>query len=240
MYNVDYALISTIILNKNLKHEKCTLCPDLIKQYQGSNSNLSNFIINSLSQYELAKYIKSNENYIKIKDKRVSFHYKPKDMVYADLGSNVTGEYSYERLCVVIKSGNEKIFIVPCSTSKNAHDKQGNLYPDYLIGKTADGFPQDSVILLKDARWISKARVLKKSPNKIAPEVFSDIYNKLFAGIFTNKYDELELKKKEIETLKGQITRLEQEKYVVSLDLQKANDELKEYNLLLEHVTSPD
>ena len=58
--------------------------------------------------------------------------------------------------------------------------------------------------------------------------------------VFTNKYDELELKKKEIETLKGQITRLEQEKYVVSLDLQKANDELKEYNLLLEHVTSPD
>lgn len=239
MYKIDHELLASIRADKQNKQVKCTECPELLKQFGFTSSNLSEFIENEFVKHELAKYIKSNEYYISFKKQNSGFHYKPKDIVYADLGMNFRGEYSYERPCVVLKEGNEKIFIVPCSTSKHPYDRSGNLYPDYKVGHIHEGFAKDTVIILKDARWISKARVLSKHNNKVSPDLFKEIYDAVFSDIFDKKqkeFSELAVRLNDVEKQNADLIRQNES---LNGDLEKVQKQLEELMLLLDDKTSP-
>ena len=71
----------------------------------------------------------------------------------------------------------------PCSSSKitKVYDKQSNLLKEYIIGKKdIDGFTKDTVLILNEAKWINKSRVLMFTKKKISQELYKEMYEKTF------------------------------------------------------------
>ena len=100
--------------------------------------------------------------------------YSKREIVFVELGANIGNELSYEHFCVVLESYKDKIFVVPCSSSKitKVYDKQSNLLKEYIIGKKdMDGFTKDTVLILNEAKWINKSRVLMFTKKKISQEL---------------------------------------------------------------------
>ena len=61
--------------------------------------------------------------------------------------------------------------------------KSGNIYPEFEVGTTNDGFQRNTVVMLYEAKYIDKNRVISKL-GKTTNQFFDKIYNKLFEQIF--------------------------------------------------------
>lgn len=55
-----------------------------------------------------------------------------------------------------------------------------------MIGKTKDGFAKNTVIMLEEARYVDKNRVISNL-GKVTNEFFDELYNKVFGHIFESK-----------------------------------------------------
>jgi len=225
MEQINLAYLESIRQDRQNKTIDCKDCSETMLQYFYTIHNLFKFIKNTFKNFELALWIKSNEVFIKRKNTFHSNDYSIRDIVWVDFGSNVGGELSYEHPCIIVKNEFDKVFVIPCSSSKlsKAYDRTGNLYPEFMIGKRTDGFSKNTAIILNNAKWISKSRILKKHNQRVSKTLYNDIYNKLFAMIFEPKARLLDITKKSLK-----------EKETANINLSEENDLLKEANRLLQ------
>lgn len=186
--------------NKGFIKKSCKI----ILEFSYTLNNLFKFAKTQFNNYEMALWIKYNEIYIQRKKSYFSDGLTFRDIVWVDFGANIGNELSYEHLCVVVAEQKENVFVIPCSSSriKKAYIKNTNiLYPEYMIGEKCDGFNKKTVLILNNAKWISKSRVIRKHGRKLSKTLYTDVYNKLFSMIFEPKQRELKTKVSIIENL---------------------------------------
>lgn len=146
------------------------------------------FKLTKQSAYEIALWIESNEKHLSASQQDNFTRYNLGEILLVDLGwNNYNREFAYIHPVVVIKETSTKIFIVPCSSGKPRKDKNGNIYPEFEIGTPADGFQKNTVVMLYEAKYIDKNRVISKL-GKTSNAFFNKIYNKLFEQIFEPIY----------------------------------------------------
>jgi mRNA-degrading endonuclease toxin of MazEF toxin-antitoxin module len=192
-------------------------------QFVYSKSNLFKYIKDCFKKYELALWIKSNEFYIKRKGTFHSNQYYSRDIIWVDLGSNIGNELSYEHPCIVIKNDYEKVFVVPCSSSKlkNIYNKKGDLFPEYMLGDVTDGFTSQTTIILNNAKWISKSRILKKHNKQMSKVLFDKMYEKVFGMIFESRQYTITKLNERIKELEEQINKLKEDNEKLKVDNDK-------------------
>lgn len=148
------------------------------------------FNLTKKSSYEIALWIESNEKHLFASRNNNLKKYKLGDIVLVDLGWNIyNGEFSYIHPAIIIKQTPAKVFIVPC-TSSNKKYKKVKKYPEYEIGNFKDGFKKDSIVMLYEAKYVDKNRIISIL-GRTSKEFFDKIYNKLFMQIFEPIYYKL-------------------------------------------------
>ncbi len=229
MRNLNHKLIRDVLDEKD-KDTDCTQCPELISEYEFIINQLETLIKNRFKKHELAQWINATNWYITLKEEyRKNYDYKVRSIVYAELGTNIGNELSYEHLAVVLKTGNVKVFIVPCSSSDNAKKRLKANDQDYILGTVSAGFPKDTVLHIKDARWISKARIKDTTrPSKVQPELFDEIYNRVFKDIFNTKHLLIEKQDKLIEVLVNERDNLISNMASLNMEIESLSRKLKD------------
>ena len=153
-------------------------------------TSLRNYEFNLLekSAYEIALWIESNEKHLSASQQNNFTKYYLGDILLVDLGwNNYDREFAFIHPAIVIKETTTKIFIVPCSSSIPRRDKNGDIYPEFEVGTCNDGFQKNTVVMLYEAKYIDKNRVISRL-GKTSPQFFNKIYNKLFEQIFEPIY----------------------------------------------------
>ena len=149
-------------------------------------TSLKNYEVKLIKQsaYEIALWIESNEKHLAASQKNNFTKYSLGEILLVDLGwNNYDREFAYIHPAIVIKETATKIFIVPCSSGIPRKDRNGNIYPEFEVGTTNDGFQRKTVIMLYEARYIDKNRVISRL-GKTSKQFFDKIYVKLFEQIF--------------------------------------------------------
>lgn len=182
--NINKNIINLIKRNdtkyKNIKfiHDE-----QLQKEFFTSLKNYE-FKLTEQSAYEIALWIESNEKHLSSSKQNNFTRYSLGEILLVDLGcNNYDREFAYIHPAIVIKETPTKIFIVPCSSGIPRKDKNGNIYPEFEVGTSLDGFQKDTVVMLYEAKYIDKNRVISKL-GKTSNQFFDKIYNKLFEQIF--------------------------------------------------------
>lgn len=142
------------------------------------------FKLTKQSAYEIALWIESNEKHLSASQQNNFTKYDLGEILLVDLGwNNYDREFAYIHPAIVIKETYTKIFIVPCSSGTPRKDKKGNIYPEFEVGTPKDGFQRNTIVMLYEAKYIDKNRVISKL-GKTSNQFFDKIYNKLFEQIF--------------------------------------------------------
>lgn len=214
MEQLDLQFIGTEEAKKE-KRNKLHENKSLLGQFLLLQNNLFKFIKN-FSCYEFCLWLKYKTLYIDRKSTFSTQKYKKGDLIYVELGANIANELSYIHPCVVLENKQQDLFVIPCSSSKlsKAYDKNGNLFPEYLVGEPSDGFYRKTVLILNNVKWISKTRVVKNMGTINAP-----FLKKIFEETFTFNYpmqsfilNKLDKKNKENEEKIKELTKIIEEK----------------------------
>lgn len=190
--NIDQNLINHVKNNENkYKNEKMNNNMLLEKEFYTSFKNYEKHLIKKTS-YETALWIESNEKHLTSIGKSNSTKYKSGQIVLIDLGwNNYDNEFAYIHPAVIVKNTYDRVFIVPCTSRKARKDKNGNVFPEYIIGTVNDGFEKESVLMLNEARFVDKNGIISKI-GLVTNDFYDKIYNKLFNQLFESKYYEIE------------------------------------------------
>lgn len=212
LYKINNAHLELVLDDKGNRNKNANECDTTMMQFIYTQSNTLEEITAKFDKYQLALWVKSNELYLEKRIKQISTRYDPRDIILVDLGYNVNGELSYEHPCVIIKSNYDKVFVVPCSSSKlkRIYNKSdGKMYPEYLKGTSVDGFTYSTALLIDNAKWISKSRIIKKYQRRITPDFFNILYNKVFGYVFEPKQYQMTKQQVIINELQDKIKKLE-------------------------------
>ncbi len=228
MRNLNYKLIKEALKEKD-KTTPCTECEELLSEFELIIIQLKTLITNRFKKHELAQWINAINWYITLKEEHKHYDYKIRSIVYVELGTNIGNEMSYEHLAVVLKSGNDKVFIVPCSSSDNAKERMSKNDEDYMLGTTAMGFPKETVIHIKEAKWISKTRVKDNNrPPRVHPDLFDKIYERVFKDIFKSQYTLVKQQALRIEQLLTENNRLISNMVILNMEVDHITSQLNE------------
>ena len=105
--------------------------------------------------------------------------------------NNYDREFAYIHPAVIVKNTFDRVFIVPCTSRNPRVDKDGKVFPEYMTAKIKDGFEKKSVLMLNEAKFVDKNRVVSKI-GKVTKEFYDKLYNELFRQLFESKYYEIE------------------------------------------------
>lgn len=182
--NINKNIINIIKRNDSkFKNIKFMHDDQLKKEFFTSLKNYE-FKLTEQSAYEIALWIESNEKHLSASQQNNFTKYSLGEILLVDLGwNNYDREFAYIHPAIVIKETATKIFIVPCSSGLPRKDKNGNIYPEFEIGTVNDGFQRNTVVMLYEAKYIDKNRVISRL-GKTSDQFFNKIYNKLFEQIF--------------------------------------------------------
>lgn len=186
--NIDKNIINFIKGNDS-KFKNLKLMDDekLKKEFFTSFKNYE-LKLSTESAYEIALWIESNEKHLSASKQNNFTKYRLGEIILVDLGwNNYDREFAYIHPAIVINETPTKIFIVPCSSGSPRKDKKGNIYPEFEIGTSKDGFEKDTVVMLYEAKYIDKNRVISRL-GKTSKQFFEKIYNKLFQQLFEPIY----------------------------------------------------
>ena len=177
--------IINLVKRNDVKFKNIKFMQDekLKKEFFTSLKNYE-FKLTEQSAYEIALWIESNEKHLSASQQNNFTKYNLGEILLVDLGwNNYDIEFAYIHPAIVIKETYTKIFIVPCSSSTPRKDKEGNIYPEFEVGTPNDGFQRNTIVMLYEAKYIDKNRVISKL-GKTSNQFFDKVYNKLFEQIF--------------------------------------------------------
>lgn len=239
MEKIDYSLLHQLKQDSNNKNIKSKENHKAMLQFFYSQNNIFKYIKANFYVYELALWIKSKTNYIERKNSKNTTNYSPRNILYIDLGHNIGSELSYEHVCIVIKAEYDKLFVVPCSSSRvnrAINPKTNNLFPEYILGETTDGFSKKTVLLINEAKWLSKNRVISNTGKSISKTLFKTIYDETFNYIFKPKQRQIEVLEKIKNEQKNIINDLTKDNLLKEKEIEVLKTELKELKENLENL----
>jgi hypothetical protein len=130
-----------------------------------------------------------------------------------------------------------RIFVVPCTSQAAKRDVSGNLFPELMEGTVTDGFEKTTTVMLTEARFIDKARVISEV-GIVKNPFYNDLYNRLFERLFESrsfsikKLKELnDLKDNELIKIKNEYSALNNELNIIKEKKEKLT---REYNIIKE------
>lgn len=238
---IDKNHLDSVTQDTNSKNKKAVDCSNTMLQFFYLKKNIFYYIKKWFTLHELALWIKSIDTYLKKKHMHVTQKYEKGDIVLVELGSNIGGDLSYQHPCVVIQNQYDKVFVVPCSSSKvsKAYNKKtGKLHDEYIIAETTDGFSKKTAIITNNAKWISKASIIKKYANQVDPELFKEIYSKTFSQAFKEKKSQIDNLEKIKENLTNDKKSLEEKYDTIQSDYDKIQKELEDARCLIKELES--
>lgn len=252
--------INETFLDNNVKNvENKTIsavdCDKTMLQFFYSKKNLYDHVKAWMSVHELSQWLISLKSYLYRKSLTSKFGIPQRQEVLIDLGFAYGNELAYKHHAVVLRKANDKLFIVPLSTSKNPYkmkyDQQGNkvykldncnnkiVDPSYFVGMKSHGFTRDNVtLLLDDARWISRNRVIAKLSNKITEEFFKDLKILILNRAIPSLGQDLETMESEIKKLKASVKALNEQIDLRNDKIKLKNQEIENLSLQLSSVST--
>lgn len=230
---IDKPLLKSNIQIPENKNINSVQCKHTMYEFFKIQNNTYKHITTKFKIHEASASIISRDNYINRKAWANKKSFSKGLILYCDFGSNYRNEIAYQHPCVVISQTTYKLFVVPTSSGRlnKAFKSDGDIYDEYVEGNTADGFSKRCCLLLNDAQWISKSRIINdyNSKQKVSSAFIQNVEEKLFKLIMKEKFrnfnyykkrsdsytklqDELSEKDKIIKELRNQLEELDKEK----------------------------
>lgn len=208
------------------KIERNKIASTVTKLMNVCNDLLDNFVelLKSMKVIEVSSIIWSMNRWINSKGNHNSKVFKIRDIVEVDLGIGYGFEMSYRHPCIILKDSNAGFcLVVPCSKGK--YGKSNKFIID---GTTADGFAENTGVLIDAIRCISKTRITNKV-GQITVPFLDKINNAILETYFPMKFYKLNKLEKDILNEKQKYSNLnaEHEK------LRDSNKKLIEENEIL-------
>lgn len=182
-----------------------------------------------MTVHELSQWLLSLDTYFSRKSKSLSFKVPQRAEVIVDFGFAYGNELAYLHHAIVLKMSNDKVFVVPTSSSKDPYKKKLNpttsnweysldhtgnkiVSPSYYIGMMTDGFTKDNItVLLDDARWISRNRITQTTNNSVEPAFFDKLKKLVLERALPSIAQELESLESSKNALSVKVTNLKNE-----------------------------
>jgi len=209
---INKALVDAVLRDMGSKNELCVKREPLLLQLYFIVMNFIKYFETNISSYETALYIKSKKNLLHNKGKNHTKAYKIRQIIMVDLGTDTYGsEFSYWHPAIVVHNEFRRLFIVPCTSQPAKIDpKTGDCFPEYVQGETTHGFRKTTTILLNEAKYIDKTRVISEL-GFVDSRLFDVIYNKLFERLFESKQYAIRFLEKTVAIKEQELTDLFQE-----------------------------
>ena len=211
-------VLSAVQSDPSAKAKKAAEYPELVLETHFALSRFFDYALTKASAYNVALWIWSWNNYVSLKGQSQYAICKPGQIVDVDFGGMSYGdEFIFRHPGIVICECNNKVFLVPCSSSpKQGRDKAGNLLSEAILIPGGSGleFAKDTVALTYNARFIDKTRIVYNTKRSVTPSKFEEIKNILFAHMFSDKntlISEAEKLKEELEKALSSNSDLEQQ-----------------------------
>ena len=211
-------VLTAVQSDPSAKAKKAAEYPELVLETHFSLSRFFDYALTKASAYNVALWVWSWNNYVSLKGQSQYAICKPGQIVDVDFGGMSYGdEFIFRHPGIVICECNNKVFLVPCSSSpKQGRDKAGNLLSEAVLIPGGSGleFAKDTVALTYNARFIDKTRIVYNTKRSVTPNKFEEIKNILFAHMFSDKntlISEAEKLKEELEKALSSNSDLEQQ-----------------------------
>ena len=211
-------VLSAVQSDPSAKAKKAAEYPELVLETHFALSRFFDYALTKASAYNVALWVWSWNNYVSLKGQSQYAICKPGQIVDVDFGGMSYGdEFIFRHPGIVICECNNKVFLVPCSSSpKQGRDKAGNLLSEAILIPGGSGleFAKDTVALTYNARFIDKTRIVYNTKRSVTPSKFEEIKNILFAHMFSDKntlISEAEKLKEELEKALSSNSDLEQQ-----------------------------
>ena len=211
-------VLTAVQSDPSAKAKKAAEYPELVLETHFALSRFFDYALTKASAYNVALWVWSWNNYVSLKGQSQYAICKPGQIVDVDFGGMSYGdEFIFRHPGIVICECNNKVFLVPCSSSpKQGRDKAGNLLSEAILIPGGSGleFAKDTVVLTYNARFIDKTRIVYNTKRSVTPSKFEEIKNILFAHMFSDKntlISEAEKLKEELEKALSSNSDLEQQ-----------------------------
>ena len=228
-------VLSAVQSDPSAKAKKAAEYPELVLETHFALSRFFDYALTKASAYNVALWVWSWNNYVSLKGQSQYAICKPGQIVDVDFGGMSYGdEFIFRHPGIVICECNNKVFLVPCSSSpKQGRDKAGNLLSEAILIPGGSGleFAKDTVALTYNARFIDKTRIVYNTKRSVTPSKFEEIKNILFAHMFSDKntlISEAEKLKEELEKALSSNSDLEQQLQEMTKKYEDINRQLRD------------
>lgn len=181
----------------------------LIKQLTYDINNIFKTLNNS-TWNETAQCIRANDHLHNKKGKKNTTTYGIKSIVNIELGIK-GNELSFRHPCLIMFDKGNRLFVVPCTSGQAPKNEKNEILWGHKEVNIEDGFAHLSTLLLNEACFVDKTRVISKL-GKANDTCYKQIYEDLFELLFeTKSYNTKRLEKiikkleEEKDTLQKQI-----------------------------------
>lgn len=229
---IDYEKLASIATNPTSRSTMAKDTSEILASYMQMLSNLI-FAAERLSESEMAMIISSLNRWVTKKDISVKRPYAIGTIVQMEWGTNFSPELSYKHPAVIIEEWTNTVLVIPTTSTPakvaaayHPIDNPSGKWYYRKVGVT-EGFAHDCVLILNNAKIMSKARIISVSGTIAGnlnddSNVFREVRKTMVKKFFSKEW---------IEHLKlVQAFEQEQEK---NKALQEAYDKLLEENKLL-------
>ena len=235
-------ILTAVQADPDSKSKKAAEYPELVLETHFALSRFFDYALTKASAYNVALWVWSWNNYVSLKGQSQYAICKPGQIVDVDFGGMSYGdEFIFRHPGIVICECNNKVFLVPCSSSpKQGRDKAGNLLSEVVLIPGGSGleFAKDTVALIYNARFIDKTRIMYNTKRSVTPSKFEEIINILFAHMFSDKNtliseaeklkEDFEAKSKEAENLTQELEKALSSKSDLEQQLQEMTNKYED------------
>jgi hypothetical protein len=221
MKTLDHNLISQYL--KNTEGNKLSFAKnnDSVFSWSLDYQNKYAEYIRASKTYYAANTLSSDDNWLDNKDK-VSYNKKivPGMVLLIEFGKAYKNEYGYLHPALCLHAVGNRILVTPMTTKaaeiKEAYHPKNNPKgkSSMWLARIADGFENESALLLKDTRFVSVGRIIKDFSvinSIVVSEIRKQAMKTLFHSEVNNHNQEIAKLAKTIETLTTDKERIQRE-----------------------------
>lgn len=233
---INYERLSLIATNSVSRGRKANDTSEVLSSYLQMLANMI-YANEKLTESEMAMIVNSINRWITRKDIICNNFYGIGKIVQLDWGINYAAELSYKHPAVILEEWKNTILVIPTTSTASkitaAYHPTDNPTGKWYYRKVgkAEGFEHDCVLILNNAKIMSKTRIISVSGSIKGDlndnnSVFREVRNTMIKNLFQKEWIVFQKTQQKYEELKNQNKEL-QEKI---LSLTQENEKLKTEN----------
>lgn len=227
---INYESLSAIATDSGARTRKANESSEVLSSYLQLLANMI-YANTELTESEMAMIVSSINRWITNKGIINNKPYGIGKIVQLDWGANYATELSYKHPAVILEEWKNTILVIPATSTASkvaiayhpTDNPQGKWY--YRKVGVEEGFEHDCVLVLNNAKIMSKSRIISvsgtiKGDLNNSNNVFREVRNTMIKEFFTKEWIEFEKLQQEYEKVYRQKQEWE-EKYNYLLDENK-------------------